>query len=274
MKIRNHRLVHDDDTPIPFKQSPNMGGKLDHKFLVIHFTAGRSAKESVEWLASKNAKASAHLVIGRDGSITQLVPFDRVAWHAGASAWAGVQGLNSYSIGIELDNAGRLTRSGGRWRAWFGVDIDDAEVMQATHKHETEPGGWHNYPAPQIDAALKVAGLLLAKYGLRDVIGHEDIAPKRKSDPGPAFPMASFRAQLMGRAEDALPTYQTTTELNIRTGPGPQHPALTASPLPVGTPVQFIAADGAWWKVDVQGNTPDLADLEGWVNSRYLARVE
>lgn len=273
MKITNHYLYKNDGTQIDFVPSPNIGGNLEHKFLVIHFTAGRSATESVDWLASKKAKASAHVVIGRDGSVTQLVPFDRVAWHAGASSWEGLEGMNNYSLGIELDNAGRLTRHGERWRAWFGVDYDEADIIQAVHKHETAVCGWHDYTPEQIDAALQVAGLLMEKYALRDVVGHEDIAPHRKCDPGPAFPMASFRSRLMGRLEDRLPEYRTTTELNIRTGPGAQHPPLPGSPLPSGTPVQFMSASGTWWKVDVQGGAGLPVDLEGWVNSRYLERM-
>jgi N-acetylmuramoyl-L-alanine amidase len=117
MKINDHRLLNDDGTPVPFAPSPNMGGEVQHEYLVMHFTAGRSAEESIDWLTKEEAKASAHVVIGRDGSITQLVPFDRVAWHAGASSWEGLQGLNKYSLGIELDNAGRLTRQGNGWRA-------------------------------------------------------------------------------------------------------------------------------------------------------------
>ncbi len=188
MKIKNHRLMNDDDSAVPFRQSPNVGGSVQHRFLVMHFTAGRSAIESVEWLASRKAKASAHVVIGRDGSITQLVPFDRVAWHAGASSWEGLEGLNNYSLGIELDNAGRLTRQGEHWRAWFGGTYDDSEVIQAVHKHETSLCGWHDYTPAQIDAALQVAGLLVDKYALRDVVGHEDIAPSANAIPARPSP--------------------------------------------------------------------------------------
>ena len=272
MKITRHRLINDDDTPYPFVQSPNIGGKVEHKYLVMHFTAGRSAKESVDWLANPAAKASAHLVIGRDGGITQLVPFDRVAWHAGASSWEGLQGLNQYSLGIELDNAGRLTRVGNRWRAWFGAEVDDSQVLEAVHKHESAPSGWHVYTPEQIAAALAVAGLLVERYALRDVVGHEDIAPGRKSDPGPAFPMASFRARLLGRAEDQATVYETTTELNIRSGPGSQHPTLPGSPLPNKTRVQVLSIQGSWWLVDVCDEPGQPGDLEGWVHSRYLTR--
>ena len=273
MKIKNHRLFNDDDSAVLFRQSPNMGGEVRPKYLVMHFTAGRSAQESVEWLASKGAKASAHVVIGRDGSVTQLVPFNRIAWHAGASSWEGLDGMNSYSLGIELDNAGRLTRHGDKWQAWFGTDYDSADVVQAVHKHESALCGWHNYTAQQIEAALQVAGLLLEKYALLDVVGHEDIAPHRKCDPGPAFPLSNLRSRLLGRTEDRTTAYKTTTSLNIRSGPGAQFDQLPGSPLPEGTTVRLISAEGSWWKVDV--TSADMpADLEGWVSSKYLARVE
>ena len=125
MKITDHRLFKDDDAPYPFVGSPNSSGDLTHEYLVMHYTAGRSAEESIKWLANAAAKASAHRVIGRDGSITQLVPFNIKAWHAGISSWEGRSGLNSYSIGIELDNAGRLTRHGSKWRAWFGEEYEE-----------------------------------------------------------------------------------------------------------------------------------------------------
>lgn len=273
MKIINHRLVNDDDTPVTYLPSPNIGGNVQHKFLVMHFTAGRSAQESVDWLTNKKAKASAHVVIGRDGSVTQLVPFDRIAWHAGASSWEGFQGMNGYSIGIELDNAGRLTRHGDRWQAWFKVDYEDTEVIQAVHKHESALCGWHNYTQQQIDAALLVSGLLIDEYGLLDVVGHEDIAPHRKCDPGPAFPMASFRSRLMGRMEAQTPLYATTTLLNIRSGPGIEHQPVPGSPLQAGTKVVFQAAQGAWWRVVVQTDENIPGNFEGWVNNNYLERV-
>jgi N-acetylmuramoyl-L-alanine amidase len=273
MKIKKHRLCNDDDTPVRYLASPNQSGALQEKYLVMHFTAGQSAEESISWLASPKAKASAHVVIGRDGSVTQLVPFDRIAWHAGESSWEGLKGLNNYSIGIELDNAGRLVRKGEGWQAWFGTCYDDSQVIQAVHKNETQMSGWQDYTPEQIQSALAVAGLLVDTYNLLDVIGHEDIAPTRKCDPGPAFPMANFRSRVMGRTSDQLPEYRTTTELNIRSGPGAQNPALEGSPLPAGTTVQYLSAQAGWWRVDVQGGSTATQDLEGWVNSRYLERL-
>ena len=93
--------------------------------------SGNDADSAIRTLTGPKYKASAHLVIGRDGAITQLVPFDTVAWHAGISCWEGREGLNRLSLGIELDNAGALTRHGIRWRAWFGVEYDDEDVIEA-----------------------------------------------------------------------------------------------------------------------------------------------
>lgn len=279
MKIEDHRLLNDQGAPVPFRSSPNHGGALAARYLVMHFTAGRSAESSAGWLCDPRAKASAHVVVGADGSVIQLVPFDVVAWHAGASTWTddGVQlvGMNKYSIGIELDNPGRLVHAGEGWRSLeLGAEYPAAEGIEATHKNETRPSGWHIYPQVQLEVAMEVALLLFQAYELKDVVGHDDIAPGRKCDPGPAFPMDSFRGRLLGRADDGpavMPAqFITATALNIRRGPGTQHPPILPSPLPAGTRVGVMAADGDWRQVDVLDAIGGVADLHGWVNGRYL----
>jgi N-acetylmuramoyl-L-alanine amidase len=270
MKILRHRLYLDDETPCDFQKSPCRGGKITPRLLVIHYTAGSGAASSVNWFMNPQARASAHLVIGRDGAVTQLVPFDTAAWHSGASQWNDLSGLNQHSIGIELDNAGRLQRHGDRWRAWFGREYPDDEVLVACHRHETEPCGWHQFTGKQIEATLDVAGLLFTRYGLEDVVGHDDIAPGRKADPGPAFPMAALRSRLLGRRDDHLPRMVTTTTLNIRSGPGVAHALLPGGPLPADIPVEIMAEDGLWRRVTALVPVNGVADIEGWVHGRYL----
>ena len=94
MKIQNHRLIADDGKPVSYVETPNKSGVMTPEFLIMHYTAGSSAEGSVAWMCNPAAKAAAHLVIGRDGSLTQLAAFNRVAWHAGKSVWAGRSGLN------------------------------------------------------------------------------------------------------------------------------------------------------------------------------------
>jgi N-acetylmuramoyl-L-alanine amidase len=279
MRIDQHRLLRDNDTPVDFRPSPNKGGTIEPRYLVMHYTAGRSAESSIGWLTDPAAKASAHLVVGRDGNIVQLVPFDEVAWHAGKSAWQDgsvrLAGMNRYSIGIELDNAGRLVRQGAHWRSLhLGTTYDAAEVIEAVHKHETRKTGWHVYPMAQLEAAFSLATLLVARYGLRDILGHDDIAPGRKTDPGPAFPMQSLRARVLGRSEEeGGDRFETTAALNVRLGPGTHYAVIPPSPVPPGTRVQVLASEGTWREVDILDTISNVNDLQGWVHGRYLRPV-
>lgn len=272
MKILRHRLHDDDGTPVPFKNSPNQRSGLDAKYLIIHYTAGSSAESSIRALTDPARKVSAHLVIGRDGTITQLVPFDRVAWHAGESQWHNLIGLNRHSIGIELDNAGVMKRDGDAWRSWFERRYPAEEVIEAVHRNETQLRGWHRYTEPQLDAAANAARTIVARYGLRDVLGHEDISPRRKTDPGPAFPMESFRAGVMSRVQDELPEFVTTTVLNVREGPGTGFERLPESPLQKGVRLRMQARDGAWCFVEVldANGTPTAT---GWVHGNFVEPV-
>ena len=269
MRIRQHRLVRDDGVPVRFEPSPNVSGKVQHKYLVMHYTAGRDAESAVRTLIDPAAKASAHLVIGRGGELVQLVPFNRIAWHAGKSRWLGLQGLNQYSIGIELDNAGRLELQGGRWRSWFGKEYPGQDVHEATHKHDSRPAGWHIFTEVQLRLAVEVARLLARHYGLVDVLGHDDIAPGRKSDPGPAFPMMSFRSAVIGREADDGEIYETIANLNLRAGPGLDYAKLIETSLPKGTRVALDRREGSWCFVDVLDDA-DRPVRTGWVHGNYI----
>lgn len=273
MKIINHQLHTADGKKFPFRQSPNVGGPLKPRFLVLHYTAGRSAESSINWFTRPEARASAHLVIGRDGSITQMAPFNRVTWHAGKSEWNELTGLNSHSIGIEIDNAGKLTKVGNQWMAWFMEPYPDNEVILATHKFEDKESGWHVYTPAQIDAVVEVTTLLVRHYKLEDVLGHEDISPKRKFDPGPAFPIHNVRAKALGRQEDQSDIFEVRSQLNIRLGPGTNFATLPESPLPKGTRVFVEAAEGAWRFVEVMDEVKGAIDLQGWVHGGYLKKV-
>ena len=138
------------------------------------------------------------------------------------------------------------------------------------HKNDTVPRHSHTFTVAQIAAALEVATALVRKYGLKDVIGHDDIAPMRKVDPGPAFPLLSFRSRIMGRAEDEGPDHETITTLNIRIGPGTQFERLVDGPLPPATPLRVLAAQGSWRLVDVLVAVNGVSDMQGWVHGGFL----
>ncbi len=273
MKVINHRLIQDDGTPVPFKASPNTGGGLRARWLVMHYTGGRSTESSVAWLLNPQSRASAHVLIGRYGGIIQLVPFNLVAWHTGISSWQNVSGLNQHAIGIELDNAGRLDQIAGKWVSPLKIMIPDDQVRVGKHKHDlpgAQPTGWQTYTPQQIESAFAVSQALVAHYGLEDIIGHDDIAPGRCQDPGPDFPMENLRTALFGHQNDSPPIFLARTMLTVRSGPGTEYPCLPGSPIRAGTRVQALEQQGIWWKVDVLDEANGVMDLVGWCHGRHL----
>ena len=150
--------------PTLWQPSPNFGERLP-TFVVIHYTGADSTSAAVRTLTSRQSQVSAHYLISRDGTIVQLVDERSRAWHAGESRWGALVDLNSASIGIELDNDGRSA-----------------------------------YPQTQVDALLSLLSDLRQRYRLpaANFLGHSDVAPRRKLDPGPLFPWRTLAASGFG----------------------------------------------------------------------------
>ena len=115
------------------------------------------------------------------------------AGHAGASQWKDPKtghtyfALNQCSLGIELANAGDDSKLGLKW--------SELPLKKARHKNGGPLVSWEQYPPSQLQSCFDLAKVLVARYNLDDVIGHEDIAPSRKNDPGPLFPMNKLRVE-------------------------------------------------------------------------------
>ena len=244
-------------------------GSLDT--LIIHYTAGRSAESSARFLQKQKVKASAHLVIGRNGEIFQLVPFNIIAWHAGVSSYGGRSGFNNYSIGIELDNAGILTRTGNDFQSWFGKKYMPNEVMEGVHRNESLSRHWHIYTERQLEVNEEVTGLILDRYkSIEHILGHEEIAPGRKKDPGPAFPLDKFRRMMLGDKRDDQGADSRTfassgvvipSKLNIRDGAGSSFDKVAKS-LVRGQEVKILEEENGWYRVKTE--------VEGWVSGGFI----
>lgn len=267
MEITNKFLLSGDgiiQMDCPKNKDKFTKGNLDT--IVVHYTAGSSAESSARFLCSE-VKASVHLVIGREGEIYQLVPFDTIAWHAGESFYGDRIWLNQYSIGIELDNAGILNKVGSEYQAWFGKKYQANEVIQAIHRNETYPRYWHTYTEQQIETCARVCELLSRKYGIKMILGHEEIAPQRKQDPGPAFPLDKFRGVLLSQNRSDVPDtidkdgLVVADFLNIREGAGVAFNKV-AKPLPQGAKVKVLEERNGWYKVETS--------VEGWVGKAYI----
>jgi AmpD protein len=178
---------------VRYESSPNCDGRPGGcavKLLVIHhislppgefggrgivdlFTNRLDPAAHPFYASIAGMKVSAHFLIRRDGELIQFVPCAKRAWHAGASAWRGRSRCNDFSIGIELEGTGE-------------VPFTDAQYRRL---------------APLTRA-------LQARYPIAGIVGHSDVAPGRKSDPGPYFDWARYRGMLKSRRQGARPTGQ------------------------------------------------------------------
>ena len=140
--------------------SPNFGERaLPISMVVLHYTEMKPVKTALDRLTDPEAGVSAHYCITEEGRVIELVPEEKRAWHAGKSYWRGIKDVNSASIGIELDHPGHA-------------------------------GGNPPFDKRQIDALIPLLGSIIKEYDIAraNVVGHSDVAPLRKTDPGEAFP--------------------------------------------------------------------------------------
>jgi N-acetylmuramoyl-L-alanine amidase len=267
MKIENHQIAGSQTSLASKNKLLFDPTKLDT--IIIHYTAGASAESSVATLTNPDVKASAHVVVGRDGAITQVVAFDTVAWHAGASQYGTRTGFNKYSIGIEIDNAGLLEKKGDKYYSWFGRAYEEEDVVCAVHRNEKIPRYWHMYTEKQIQVVDELCRVLASRYNLKYILGHEEISPIRKIDPGPAFPLDKLREQIFGGARDVEKAetsfgregFVNTDLLNVR-AEATVNAEKVAKPLVNGQKVKIIGTKDGWYKISTE--------VTGWVSSKYI----
>jgi N-acetylmuramoyl-L-alanine amidase len=156
---------------VEHRLSPNHGERRTTAIdiLLLHYTGMPDHDQALAWLCRGDSQVSSHYFVHEDGRILSLVAEDRRAWHAGAASWAGEDDVNSRSIGIEIANVGH-------------------------------PGGLPDYPDPQIEAVIALCRDILDRHPIppHRVLGHSDVAPGRKLDPGERFPWDRLAASGIG----------------------------------------------------------------------------
>jgi N-acetylmuramoyl-L-alanine amidase len=147
------------DTP-----SPNFDERsLPITMIVLHYTGMQDGASAIARLRDPAAKVSSHYLVEEDGTVVRMVAEDKRAWHAGASRWRGIEDINSASIGIEIVNPG----------------------------HDF---GYRPFAEPQIAAVARLVAGIKDRYAITrgNVVGHSDVAPARKRDPGELFPWSTL----------------------------------------------------------------------------------
>ena len=173
------------DSPIAKKYvaSPNHDARESRvDILLLHYTGMQTADEALARLKDREARVSCHYFVDEDGRVTQMVPEARRAWHGGAGSWKGAVDINSRSIGIEIVNPG----------------------------HEF---GYRDFPDAQIEAVIALCRDIIKRRRIarERVLGHSDVAPARKKDPGEKFPWAKIAAAGVGFWVDPAPIVEGRT---------------------------------------------------------------
>jgi N-acetylmuramoyl-L-alanine amidase len=170
--------------------SPNFDARnAPVDILLLHYTGMKTAQEAIDRLRDPAAQVSAHYVVDADGATYRLVAEEMRAWHAGTSYWAGARDINARSVGIEIVNPG----------------------------HEF---GYRAFPATQMRAVLELAQDIVARHAITParVIGHSDVAPIRKEDPGELFDWAMLAAGGVGLWPKAKPSGWSDAEFLVQLG--------------------------------------------------------
>ncbi len=154
------------------RASPNVGerrGGSRPDILLLHYTGMGSGQAAEDRLCNPSAEVSCHYIVHEDGGVVQMVRESDRAWHAGKSSWMGVIDINSKSIGIEIVNPGHML-------------------------------GYRPFPRRQIASVIGLCRGIVARHGIRPemVLGHSDVAPGRKIDPGELFPWARLHREGIG----------------------------------------------------------------------------
>jgi N-acetylmuramoyl-L-alanine amidase len=188
--------------------SPNFDRRLaPPDMIVLHYTGMVDGAAALARLTDPDARVSAHYLVEEDGRIFALVPEARRAWHAGRSFWAGKTDINGGSIGVEVVNPG----------------------------HEF---GYRPFPPPQVAAVIDLLGDIRARWTVPDarILGHSDVAPDRKTDPGELFPWKSLAQAGHGLWVEPAPApgsgppgLRLSTDRALRCRPGRAGPRLSAA---------------------------------------------
>ena len=215
MKVTDGYLTEDNSNRVEYKATPNFGGKKKAlKVLVIHFD-GSNGMSGLNWLLDKASKVSSELWLSREGRVVQMANFLTTCWHAGKSVWRDLVGINSYGIGIEIQN-----------------------------------NGGQAYTTIQMEKLAEITKALVNEYNL-EIVGHEDIAPLRKVDPsGTKLTLFDWKRLF---DDVGIPTREliTTADLNIRRGQGTDFPIVTK--LTKGTAVYELNKVDNWSKIQQKG---------------------
>ena len=298
----SHQLVNDEaedfkigkDLITPHKD--NFDSNPSHintpELIIMHYTGGMKMESTINTFKSQPSKpdfaASAHLLIGRDGSVVQFLPFNQIAYHTGYAWWEGNSELNKCSIGIELDNVGKLDKKDGKWQGMKPpIIIPDEQVEQREYWKANLPKekrddpvfasklpGFQKFTEIQLTVAFNIIQALVKNnLGIKDILGHDQINLALREDPGPLLPMLEWRKILFGREEPKFEEFvinqQTDIFANVE-GKLPNTQTTVIGHLPENSLVNVQTEEGGFALVTVIKSSDPKVKGKGWILSNFL----
>lgn len=297
--IKNDLLYSDTSTVEHHRTRKKSGRLRSLRFIVIHYTAGLSYEGDLRTLTTSDRAASAHIVLGQDGKVGQIEDFRTNLWHAGKSKWGNLTMLNQYSVGIEVVCPGWVNfvreQNGVKYFEQYGRTFSDQDYrfVRGPHPNGGPPMWWMQFSDAQMEALEGICAALKRQYRtIERVLGHDDISPGRKIDPGLCMPRSFFDV-LNGRGgitpvdfdgsaeidfgqdgvEDSEPATEepyfdyriaTPKGLNLRDQPDMMGGIIQL--VPDGVQVSVISHHGDWWKIETEDGKI------GYAVSRFLQK--
>lgn len=213
MELVEHTLIH--CTKSPEVISPSVATISDRRCLksvdlVIIRASERHFINHTDCKNEHNVELDSHVLINRDGSVYQSIPFDKQVDADIAGSWEGLSDLRSKSVIITLENCGRLDKKADKFYSGCGRTFDTNDVFTGIHQNEETLSYWQKFTNSQVQIAEKIIRCLTSTYQVKYILGNEEVCPGLQKDPGPAFPLEILRRRIV--RENMLHNHQNTSE--------------------------------------------------------------
>lgn len=212
-----------------------------------------------------NVESHAHILINRDGLVSQFIPFNEKIAHPIDGSWDGTGDLASRSVTIMFENYGRLSKRGEEFVSACGQVIGTSDVFTGIHQNEESLSYWQKFTDSQVQLAEKIIRCLSSTYQVKYILGYEEVCPGLQTDPGPAFPLEIMRRKIMKGSfinqSESQGMINITEQVDLSSIINSQH--IDENQKKDAKIVNIRRKSGGWYKVNI--------DLGGFIKEEWVS---